>query len=302
MKNLRMTIIGTTLCASLALALSCTKSDDPETESNLHLNIDYGDTIQTKAVITFSCAGDFTLQAKAMTRALTADGRDMTDVWVFDYMGSELKQQIHQTASDPDFGTPTLSLATGDHHLYFVTSRSSGASLDTEAKTLTFATVRDTFFKDLALTVNASSSGSRSVTLDRIVTKLTISFSDAIPEGAATINMTPTAWYYSINYTTGEPTTATPSQTITISIPAANIGQTGLEASIFGFSGSTQWTTDVSLNCKASDSSVLGQATITDAPFRCNRVTQYSGPLFSNTGATTLALSTSWDDAYTSTW
>jgi uncharacterized protein YukE len=61
------------------------------------------------------------------------------------YKGDELKQQIHQTADDDDFGTPTISLATGSHHLYFIASRGVLPTLDTSAKTITFATVRDTF-------------------------------------------------------------------------------------------------------------------------------------------------------------
>lgn len=295
-------IIGTTLCALAALSSSCQKIEEPDTDTGLHLDIDYGDSIKTNAVITFSCNGDFTLTQKAMTRALTADGKDLTDVWVLDYMGDELKQQIHQTADEEDFGTPTLNLATGSHHLYFIASRGVLPTLDTSAKTITFATVRDTFYKDLALSVNASSSGSRNVTLDRCVTKLRIVISDAIPEGAATISMTPATWYYGINYLTGEPTTATPSQAISITIPPASIGQTNLEASIFGFSVAEQWTTDIAIACKASDESTLGSATITSAPFKANRITQYTGPLFSSTGATSLTLSTSWDDAYTATW
>ena len=295
-------IIGTTLCALAALSSSCQKIEEPETDPNLHLNIDYGDSIKTNAVITFSCAGDFTLTQKAMTRALSADGKDLTDVWVLDYMGDELKQQIHQTADDDDFGTPTISLATGSHHLYFIASRGVSPTLDTSAKTITFATVRDTFYKDLALSVNASSSGSRNVTLDRCVTKLRIVISDAIPEGAATIRMTPSTWYYSINYLTGEPTTATPSQAISITIPPAFIGQTNLEASIFGFSVAEQWTTDIAIACKASDESTLGQATISSAPMRRNRVTEYSGKLFSGQSGFGVSLLSAWDADYIATW
>lgn len=294
--------IGTTLCALAALSSSCQKIEEPDTDTGLHLDIDYGDSIKTNAVITFSCAGDFTLTQKAMTRALTADGKDMTDLWVLDYMGDELKQQIHQTADEEDFGTPTLNLATGSHHLYFIASRGVLPTLDTSAKTITFASVRDTFYKDLALSVNASSSGSRNVTLDRCVTKLRIVISDAIPEGAATISMTPAAWYYSINYLTGEPTTATPSHAISITIPPASIGQTNLEASIFGFSVAEQWTTDISIACKASDESVLGQATISSAPMRRNRVTEYSGKLFSGRSGFSVSLLSAWDADYIATW
>ena len=64
-----------------ALFVSCTKDDSPVLSDLV-------------AKITFAISGDFTLTTHDFTRALTADGKDMTDVWVLDYVGSELKQQL----------------------------------------------------------------------------------------------------------------------------------------------------------------------------------------------------------------
>jgi hypothetical protein len=217
-------------------------------------------------------------------------------------MDGALAQTIHQTSEDDDFGTPSIDMDYGQHTLYFIASRGSGATIDTESKTLTFSTVRDTFWKSLAFTVTASSNTNRTVTMDRCVTKLTLTFTDAIPESAAAFNMTPSAWHYGIDYTTGEPTAAVNAQTVTINVPAANIGQTGLEASIFGFSGTDEWTTNIIVDCKTADGAILGQAEISSAPFKRNRVTQYSGPLFDKTRSMTVTLNDSWDEAYDGTW
>jgi hypothetical protein len=159
----------------------------------------------------------------------------MTDVWVMDYVGGELKQQVHQVSADADFGSPTLSLSVGAHTLYFVASRGTEPALDTDARTLTFSKVNDTFWAAKALNVSATTTGTQAVALDRIATKLRITFSDAIPTGAATFNVTPAQWYYGFNYTTGEPTTATASQPITVNIPSSYIGLTGQSVSLFGF-------------------------------------------------------------------
>ena len=147
--------------------------------------------------ITFSISGDFTLTSNDFTRSLTADGKDMTDVWVLDYVDGTLVQQLHQSDNTAaDFGTPTLNLSIGTHHIYFVASRGVGAALNTTTHVLTFTSVRDTFWKDYAITISGgTSSGKRSVTLDRIVTKLKLTVTDAIPEGAATFNVTPSSWY-----------------------------------------------------------------------------------------------------------
>lgn len=253
--------------------------------------------------ITFNVQGDFTLNTASMTRALEADGKTMTDVWVLDYVGGELKQQLHQTSDDADFGSPTIDLTLGTHHIYFIASRGAGASLNTTTHALTFTSVRDTFWKDYEVTISGgTSSGNRSVTLDRIVTKLKLTFTDAIPEGAATFNVTPSSWYYGIDYTTGEPSEATVNGTITVNIPSSEIGVVNEAVSIFGFSSATEWATDVAVDCKTSDSSILGSATIAAAPFVRNRVSEYTGPLFGDSGAMTLSLNATWYDSYTGTW
>ena len=254
--------------------------------------------------MTFAISGDFTLTSHDFTRSLTADGKDMTDVWVLDYVDGTLVQQLHQSDNTAaDFGTPALNLSIGTHHIYFVASRGFAATLNTDDHTLTFGTVRDTFWKDYAITITSgTASSSRSVTLDRVVTKLKVVFSDAIPAGATTFNITPATWYYGINYTTGEPISATPSQPITVNIPSSEIGVVNEAVSIFGFSSATEWTTNIAINCKAANNDVLGSATITSAPFVRNRVSEYTGPLFGDSGAMTLSLNATWDDSYTGTW
>lgn len=264
------------------------------------------DTIDTanpqKAQITFRVTGDFTLSTSPMTRALTADGKSMTDVWILDYMGGTLQQQIHQTSSDEDFGTPTLNLSVGSHHVYFIASRGQNPTLSTASHTLTFAKVLDTFYKDYDIDVTASTNGSRAVTLERIVTKLTTTIADAIPAGAATFNIIPATWHYGIDYLDGSPTATATDQAISISIPSSEIGVSGELLNVYGFSSATEWTTDVALNCKTSGGDILGTATITAAPFVRNRITNYSGPLFSTEGLTSISLSSDWTDPYNATW
>ena len=255
------------------------------------------------ATITFAMTGDFQLTAHDFTRSLEADGKTMTDVWVLDYVGGELKQQLHQTSDDTDFGSPTMDLSLGTHHIYFIASRGDGASLNTTTHALTFTSVRDTFWKNYEITISSgTSSDNRSVTLDRIVTKLKLTFTDAIPEGAATFNVTPSAWYYGVDYTTGEPSAVTANGTITVNIPTSEIRMVNEAVSIFGFSSATEWTTDIAVDCKSSDSGVLGSATIAAAPFVRNRVSEYTGPLFGENGSMTLSLNATWDDSYQGSW
>ena len=286
--------------AVAALCFMACSTDEPT--ANLTVKTETK-PMREPVTITFRCRGDFDLATESFTRSLEADGKQLTDLWVLDYVNGSLAQDaIHQTSSDSDFGTPTLNLAVGSHHVYFIASRGKIPTLNTDAGTITFGSVSDTFYKDLLLDVTASSNGSRSVTLERCATKLTATIIDAIPEGAATFNITPAQWYYGWDYVAGTPTTATASQTITINIPSSEIGFTGERLSIFGFSADDEWTTDIALDCKTSGGDILGTATITDVPLKQNRITTFSGPLFSANGLTTVSLSTDWDTEHTGTW
>lgn len=295
--------------AVAALCFSACSTEEPAAppseQSDVTIRLKADTTMTEHVSITFNCRGfDFSTEPFAGTRALEADGKAMTDLWVLDYPNGQTAPtiQIHQTSSDEDFGSPTINLTVGSHHVYFIASRGQDATIDTDAHTITFGKVRDTFYMDYEINVTATSNGSRSVTLERIVTKFTAIITDAIPEGAAEFNMTPSQWYYGWDYVAGTPTTATTSQAITINIPASEIGKTDELLSIFGFSSDTEWTTDIALDCKTSTGSILGTATIADVPLKQNRITTFSGPLFSANGLTTVSLSTDWQTDYTGTW
>lgn len=253
---------------------------------------------------TFTLKGDFSDEWKPVTRGyLQADGKDLTDVWVLDYQDGALVQQLHQSDNTAaDFGKPSMTLAYGSHHIYFVASRGTGATLNTTDKTIIFSRTFDTFWQDYEVTVVSTSNGNRAVTLDRVVTRLKLGFTDAVSADAATFNITPHTWYFGIKYQTAEPVEAKTDYTFTIQIPASEIGSTTTTANIFGFSSATEWSTDVAVNSKKSDGTVIGSATIHNAPFKRNRITEYTGPLFNGVGDLTLSLNTTWDSSVTGTW
>ena len=287
------------MLAAMLLA-SCEKSlvNDDEVEKNPSVSATDGKRF------TFTVKGDFSEEWKSVTRGyLQADGKDMTDLWVLDYMGDVLVQQIHQSDNTAeDFGRPSMTLVYGSHHVYFVASRGINPTLSTTNGTITWTTVRDTFWKDYAVEVVSTSNGNRAVTLDRIVTKLALRFTDAVSANASTINFTPSSWYYTLNYKTGEPTTATASQTISTSVPGSYIGNTDVLISYFSLSPSTDWTTDVNVNSKDGDNNIIGQGNMSGVPLKRNRVTEYSGPLFSSGGTVTTSLNTDWIATYEGEW
>lgn len=289
---------------AIALA-SCEKAIDPlEIQQQQTNNSSESEQTVNGKKFTFTVKGDFSSEWKPVTRGyLTADGKDMTDLWVLDYKDGQLVQQVHQSDNTTeDFGKPTMTLGYGSHHVYFVASRGTSPLLNTENGTITWSSVRDTFWKDYEVTVVSTSNGNRAVTLDRVVTKLNLAFTDAISADAATINFTPETWYYGLNYKTGEPTAATTSQTNTMQVPDGYAGRTDVSVSYFSISPSTEWTTDVTVNSKDADGNIIGQGVMEDVPLKRNRVTEYSGPLFTSGGEMSLTLNGTWEESKTGTW
>ena len=284
MKNL------TLFLAAAAMFASCQNINDVAGESS------------SAKQVTFTIKGDFTLTTSPMTRALSSEGKDMTDVWVFDYVDGKLKQQLHQTAENEDFGVPSLSLELGSHDLYFVASRCASPTLNTSAKTLTFGKVYDTFWRSLSLDITSGGNESRVVSLDRIVTKLRLVFTDAIPDGAASINITPGRWYYGFNYMTSAPVSQQDGETVTIAVPASIYGVEGQSASVYGFSSTTEWTTSLAITSLDTDDNIIGSVSIASAPFLRNRQTEYSGKFWTSNEGMTMTLNTEWLDSYEGSW
>jgi hypothetical protein len=293
MKRLKLWAVA----ATLIMTASCEKPviTDDETSEEAETT-----TTTTTKKFTFTLKGDFSDQWKPVTRGyLQADGKDLTDVWVLDYMDGKLVQQVHQTDNTAeDFGKPVMSLKYGSHHIYFIASRGQGAQLDTDAKTITFSKVLDTFYKDYEVSVAGSSNGNRAVTMDSCVTLLHVTINDVIPDNMATLSVTPKTWYYGWNYLLGCPAAETADRTRAVTVPESKHGATGLSATFYGMSASEEWNTDVVIKALDGDDNPLGQTTITAAPFMANRQTELSGMLLTRETPVTLSVNADWLESY----
>lgn len=251
--------------------------------------------------VRFELDGDF--GSPTFTRALSADGSAMTDVWVFDFVNDECVQILHQESDEDDFGQPTLTMANGEHNVCFVVSRGDSPTVDETAKVISWARVSDTFWGEADLTVGQGTSASVGVTLNRVATKLKLVVTDEVPATMAKMTVTPAKWYYGLNYWMGEPADERSGQARTVNVPASYAGTSGqLTMSIYGISGSDEWNTGVTVTATDASDAVLGTATIASAPFKANRQTQYTGRLFSKDGGFTLTLNDEWQAGYSGEW
>jgi outer membrane protein assembly factor BamE (lipoprotein component of BamABCDE complex) len=290
MKKLMMALAAATMLAA------CTKNDEPEASPSLKITIP-SDSIETHATINFCFGGDVAITG--MTRATLAE-INLTDVWVFDYVGGQLQATTHQTASDASFGSPSLTVDYGDHTFYFVASRGDTPTID--GTTISWAKPSDTFWATLSLTVAPGSSITQAVSLHRVAARLRITVTDEIPTTLASLSVTPSHWYYGLDYLTGD--AADDRQTArTVNVPASYVGTRGqLVASFFTISPSTQWTTDVTLTATATDNSMLSSINIKDVPMQRNHVTSYGGSILNAGRSITLQSDEEWIEDAPVTW
>ena len=281
---------------------SCTKDDEPNrvpSGGKIAIVIP-ADSMENHATITFGCSTT-TTAIRSMTRA-TLSSISLTDLWVYDLPDGQTTPTLlaHQTASDADFGAPTITAEYGDHTFYFVASRGDTPTIDDT--TISWAKPSDTFWATLSLTVAPSTSASQSVTLHRVAARLRVTITDEVPTGLAVLSVTPSHWYYGLDITTGEATDDR--QTVrTVNVPASYIGTTGqLAASFFTISPSAAWSTDVSLQALKADNTPMAVINVTDVPMQRNHITEYSGTLFGAGRAISIDADDSWGEDIQGSW
>ena len=288
--------------AILAALTACTKDDAPDGGGRVSIYVN-GDSLKDHRTITFACH-DISIVAmgadNASTTRATMSEVSLTDLWLFDYIGDELKQTIHQTASDADFGNPTINAAYGDHTIYFVASRGDSPVID--GTTISWTKPSDTFWASRSITIAPSTSASQTVSLQRVATRLRLTVMDEIPATLAQICITPSHWYYGIDYLTGEATDDRQTER-TINVPASYICTTGqLYANFYSMSPSSAWQTDITMKAKDGDGGLISQIGIADVPLERNRVTNYSGPLFSVSRTSSVTADGEWGEDISGTW
>ena len=263
--------------AAAAMLLSCEREETLTAKVNKPK-----DSLQAKTV-TFTFGED-----RGGTRA-TLQELNITDLWLFDYVGDELKQTIHKTEG---FDALTLSMDYGEHRLCFVASR--GTEPTVTAPTISWEKPSDTFWATLAMDVQPATSSTQSVTLKRVATRLRIGITDEITAQMARLEVEPATWYYGIDVQTGEGTDAR-RQMRSVTIPASYVGTKGqLTASFFGLSPASDWQTDIDVRLIGSSDALLGEVLLPSVSFRQNRATTYGGGILGRT----LPLSISVDDTW----
>ena len=261
--------------AMLAILASCAKDDELSTSDG--------------KMLTFNVNSSVSYETRA---GLSANGHELTELWMLDYQGGVLKQTIHQESSEAVFGTISAYFANGEHEIYFVASRGDGAVLDTQEHKITWAKVSDTFYKSLTVDVSRAQEATN-VTLSRASCKLKVSVDDDIPADAQTMSIKTGTWYKGIDYIDGTATDAV------LSNFEVDISDGTKTVSTYSISPEA-WTTDVTVSMKTA--SGTESVSVKDVPFYRNRETAVHGNLFGSQQGMAIGIDDSWGEEAEKQW
>ena len=263
------------LMAMVAVLFSCKSKNEPEAQHQVTFRVP-ALQVETEPM---NAPG-----VRKVAPLTDDDGAQMTDLILFDGATYLMRQQN----TDPAFGTVTVMLTAGEHHLHFVATRSTELSYDEGV--LNCASLRSTFGKHYDLNVTGGSD--EYVTMDRLTGMVVITIEDEIPAGAANLRIQFGDYYKGLNPTTFAGVRSGDfDQTVSI---ASKVGQTDVQyklnilAPVYG----TESTTTYTLTATNGSGEVIGQATGT-MPINSNTKTLLHGNLFVGTRSF-LSLATSW--------
>lgn len=213
------------------------------------------------------------------------DGQQMTDLFLFD----GATQIARQTNAEAEFGTITVLLTAGTHHLHFIATRSTGLSYDEGI--LNCTSLRPTFGKHYDLNVTGGSD--ENISLDRLTGQVVITIEDEIPTGASQLRIQFSDYYKGLNPTTFAATRSGAfDQTVNIS------GKVGLTdqswtLNILVPTYTSESNTTFTLTATNTRGDIIGQATGT-MTINSNSKTLLHGNLFKGTRSF-LSLTTAWN-------
>lgn len=95
---------------------------------------------------------------------------------------------------------------------------------------------------------------------------------------------------------TGEPV-ASDGYVSRYDLPSNWIGSTNSTLNMWGLSSADEWQTNITITSKAGETT-NASALIEDAPFKANRVTKYSGCLYTNAENSSVSLNATWLTQY----
>ena len=266
----------------LLFATSCSKESENEVKSN-----------DTLVPVTIHIDGFTTiLEGFDVTRTATpiSNNSNLNAVMLAFYNGSTEVSKTVQLLADATtyttFGTFNLNLPMGNYTMVAIAYN----NFETGSFGLTSPTAAsyagdhafDTFVKTQTVNITTTNPVDVSATLNRVVSRLKVVSTDGKTADVANVRMTLSAGGRSFNPTTGLATVNTGfSNTVSNS---ANTGSTTTSLTYF-FLATDEQTMNVTIETLNANGDVLRSTTVNNVPFKRNRTTVLTGPMYNDVHA-----------------
>ena len=212
------------------------------------------------------------------------------DVWIYE-SGSEVAD-IHQTSSDADFGSLSVTLnKTKTYTIYAIGHKADGATLSDGVISFTNDKVTHAMF--YTTTFTPSETTSLSCLMTRIVSQFSFSTTDQVPANVTKMTLTVNDVFDRWNVSTGA--THSLNRTSTFENFSKKADGT-VTFNIFSIVTDAQTTHDITVTAYDAQDNIVQQRTFTAVPLRNGYKTSYRGVYFTDTPTAANFIVNDWNE------
>lgn len=247
--------------------------------------------------------------------ALTANGTELTDLYIMDYEkeSGKLLQVLHQTSTAPDFAEPDLTLDYGDHTLKVIATRSTSPTLldatsapwevpdnvltpvsgETTPTLFSSAKTSDTFGAQRDISVGIGEAQTVNLTLERLVARMIIQSTDVFPTDCSTFELS-LQEYKSFSWPTFDVIEAVNNhRSSDVSVLA---GTTGTTITYYMFAPSDDYTTDITFTTNSKTGKPYSTITVPNVRLERNKTTTITGSFYNHQQGVSISIDDAWDE------
>ena len=276
-KKLFIMNVRTIFAASLAVLMAaCQQAEIENADKSKELAFKVGFDVE-KGVISRASLGEY-----------------ISALQVFDYKDGVLKNEVTQTSEEEGFGTVALDADYGTHEYVFVGHNSVSCSYDHGKSELLFDKILDTFTAVQTLAVDIDTEEKQTIKMERQVAGIKLVMQDAIPQSAASIELTVEGYSSSLNPKTGKGASGT-KHVREWEYSTSNIGKTNTSYTLYTFLPDDGHTVDITIRVEGTDGNDIVNYTLEDMSVEKNKMTVISGYLLSTELSASVSVEGEWD-------
>ena len=198
--------------------------------------------------------------------------------------------------SDSEYMSLNAEVPVGTYQLVaFAHNGSSDVSVDANAVVTPEGKLTDSFLYYKVLTLDEESDNSQSIVLDRCVAKFSLVHTDAIPEGASSVEFTIVGAAKALNAKTGFGAKSV-EHSVVINIPERLIGTKNNNLAFYVFLMAEKSLLDISVVSKDANGNKITSYTFEDVEMEVNMQTIYTGAFFHSDQKISASINSEWKD------